>query len=262
MTFFYSHPYQGESAARHAHVFLWYKSATELDIIYAYDDAGGIPGADLHPDFEGLTLKPVPLCTINLEEMRDRPDYRDVSLFHTLTKFSGGTQVFLDHVNVFAESISSHKPPRLFHELINKNSYIKFLVPYADADFDNIPFTVNLMSGFRLASNRSITPVSTAADFVPLPRIPRLTIAGAETIPANEIASLTVSVDHDYADAPIVVYLESDSGYLPRRKVLVSKEVPAVFPVSAHLLESGDSVTIKAGFRFFNAVAKKGITVV
>lgn len=93
-----------------------------------------------------------------------------------------------------------------------------------------------------------------------------LRLSGPSTLQAGETATYTVEMFSRNTDALVEdvaakVYLESNSGYLPRRQVEISGG-QANFPLMALGLNAGDRIKLKVGWRNFSGADEKIITIV
>lgn len=142
-------------------------------------------------------------------------------------------------------------------------------VPFSTATFDDCKFKVTLRNDEMLLSNKdfvldneeSHSPTNNVV--FPDKWMPTVLLEGPNTVPANGIATYTVKVignDGLPYDKQVSVYLDSNSGYIPIRKLDVLGET--TFKFHALGLESGNSVRLKAGFRWYNNLTYKDIQVI
>ena len=96
--------------------------------------------------------------------------------------------------------------------------------------------------------------------------LPSLRLSGPDTIEAERTGHYTVEMyskntDSLVDDVEAKVYLESNSGYLPHRQVIVRNGV-ARFPLYALGLSAGDQIKLKVGWRNYTGADEKIITIV
>jgi hypothetical protein len=242
----------------------------EAAITLAFEDPDGIAGEGIHEDFRGLSLIASPPFVLNLDVMqfgaqgiKPRNDYKDVSMFALMVEQQGATPCISGIVNLFGETVSSHRHPDIARFYHHPPSFARFFVPHVGATFEEIPFFITMPENFRLVSNQQITVLDSLLDLRKAVAIPQLSLSGPESVPAGGLAELQLCTDHGFnPDALLTVEMNASAGYLPRRALTVSKNSPASFKVRAADLEPGDTLTVKAGFRFYNNVAKKTLEVV
>jgi hypothetical protein len=77
---------------------------------------------------------------------------------------------------------------------------------------------------------------------------PEINIKVPKTMDPNSFEYIELKLEHGQ---DTYIYLKCDNGYLPKRKIK-TKDGYAKVKISSLGLDSGDSITIKAGFKFFS----------
>lgn len=202
--------------------------------------------------------------SLNLEELRLRKDWTDVSLYGLAQ--DNTTRTFTTLHNRLARSLGARESLAGQVSALCCKYPVNLYVPFAEANFDDISVVITLRSGQFLTGPTSFTPCPSPRAFNGLfddSVMPRLELASdTSTVPAGGEAIFRVRVlDSTGAllDYPMDIYLSSRSGYLPQRKLKVTGE--AACRLLALGLTAGDSIRVKAGFRFFKNIIYHDFTV-
>lgn len=150
-------------------------------------------------------------------------------------------------------------------------------VPFARPDFSNCAFVLKYNPAFGCihnfashsdmpATGTGLGPLDLEALYGLKALLPSLRLTGPTTIPAGEAADYAVEMfsrntDTLVDDVEAQVYLDSSSGYLPRRRVTIANG-SASFPLMALGLNAGDQIKLKVGWRNFSGADEKIITIV
>jgi hypothetical protein len=115
------------------------------------------------------------------------------------------------------------------------------IIIYRDTDSADITINGDTPSAVSIASTKQFLDA-----WMPI------SIDGPGTIKAGEKLEYTVSSTNG-----TIVYLETDIGIINRTRIASGKS----FVLDAYGLESGETITIKTGYKFWHGVSKKVITV-
>ena len=249
-----------EAQGPRSHIAL-HVAPTRLEIITALEaeGAGGIEGATVHEGFAGLMLQRPQVFTTSIEELWTHKQWKDASVW--CLNFGPGTQPRL--YNFIAESFPTRRTFQNTTQLFGLSSTISLFVPYAEADFSDMHFTVFLSDkGERLVANipfeeKTREYMETRFRLF----LPVLTVSGPDTLAPDAQGEYTLRafLGGEICDQPLDVELEHVNGYLPKTRLRVRGE--ATFRASALGLLPGDTLKVKAGFRYWAAVAEKNIEV-
>lgn len=238
-------------------------SPTRLEIVTALEaeGEGGIEGASVHEGFDGLLLQNPQVFTASIEELWTHKQWKDASVW--CLHFGPGIQPRL--YNFIAESFPTRRTFQNTTHLFGLSSTIALFVPYAEADFSDMHFTVFLPDkDARLVANipfeeKSREYMETRFQLF----LPTLTVSGPDTLAPDAQGEYTLRafLNGEVCDQPLDVELEHVNGYLPKNRVRVLGG-EATFRASALGLLPGDVLKLKAGFRYWAAVAEKKIEVI
>jgi len=132
-------------------------------------------------------------------------------------------------------------------------SYLYILTPYAGCSVDEITIVYRDSAPVVTKDSQEVTPAQSILSMkVFLNSWLPITVAGPDTITLGQTATYTVT-----APANTTVYVSSDIGIVNRARVAPGK----TFILNTDGLEVGETVTIKAGYKFWAGVTKKTITV-
>ncbi len=238
-----------------------------LEIIIAQEtgekDDCALDGASLHEGFAGLNLKEPLHFRIGIEELWRHRQWKDASVW--CLKKSVDAYDSLCLYNLLAETLPARKTFRDAGGILGLESFIAVFVPYAEADFSDIHYRVLLSDkGERLVANIPI--VEKGRDFLDTcfeELLPTLSISGPDSLNPDAQGEYTLRafLNGQVCEQPLDVELEHVNGYLPKTRVRV-RDGEGTFRACALGLLPGDTLKIKAGFRYRASVAEKKIGVV
>lgn len=210
--------------------------------------------------FSGKQLCYANSYTLHLDALRKSNSFADSSIYVITCAWDHA--IFYGVHNRLALSLGSRES---FNDQLAFRAWkpvVSIYIPFVEATFDEM--------GIWVALSPEQFLISTGADFVlrdlqypsavphlvgDLPRISLESDTG--TVPADGSVSFRIKVleaENDIIiDHPFDIYLESNAGYLPKRKVRCNGE--AVGTVSALGLSGGDAIRVKAGFRYLTNCA-------
>lgn len=248
------------------------ESSFSLSLVYTVpegiviDDEGhdlSVSGESLGPAFAGQRFLVEGPLTVSMEELRARQEWKDRSVWSVLLQNNGLHAVPVGIMNKDAESMPMRRSPGITSRVYGTPILFDMLVPFADADFDDISFIFYVGQDFILASNAVFEEVSMEeAMALRDTLLPTLTMDGPTNVSAGGTATLSISSFWKGAPCsrPLTVELESVNGYLPKTRLVFTGQT--TFPVMALGLVAGDSMRIKAGFRYRASVDEKTLEVV
>lgn len=217
---------------------------------------GGIPGGDIHADLQGLQLAMQSEFVVHLEELWQQQDWHDACIWGIVYKKN---KIPYAMVNYLADSQTSRRNQNYNKHFIHSFSPIKIVVPFAEADFTEMHYYVFAQdSPHSFIANIPFTEVDEA--YMVEHRwdaLPTLVLSGPDFLEAGATAQCTVSsfLQAQSFTYPLDVHLEHCNGYLPKTRLRLNGT--GTFPVQALGLRAGDTLKIKAGFRYLSARAEK-----
>ena len=149
----------------------------------------------------------------------------------------------------------------------DRTGILYIFIPFAEASFNECEIFIVLARNTVLTSNieYSEVPFISMVSYQKMNELlyPIKFSATSNTVRAEDKININISV-YDYnnqiLDYPIEIYLTSHTGYLPYRKVKVVGTTE--IPVYAFGLKAGDTIRVKAGYRWYTNVANIDIEVI
>lgn len=214
-----------------------------------------VNGADLSPILAGKFLN-VGTLEYPIEKLRARREFKGGTAWGALMRHRQPTELY----NLWAHTHAQRMEPRFLPGFLEQQYSFNFFVPFADMDFTEMSHKVFLPTeDSLLISNLDFERVTTdeTTDLSAWPTMPELVISGPDAIQAGGGASFTCSPFWmgEPTTRRMEVELENVNGYLPKTRLALNG--PATFMVYATGLEPGDTIKIKAGFRYWSSVAEK-----
>lgn len=145
---------------------------------------------------------------------------------------------------------------------------VGFNIPYASANFSECDITVNIPSSTGICLVDGLPPesvvdseYSTSGLVREMVIFPGLSVSAPDSVQAGSDAEFVVQVT-DANGSPVqkdvTLYLESVNGFLPKSRVQTVNGQATVKVVTTGL-DAGDTVRLKAGFKFFGGAADKTV---
>jgi hypothetical protein len=141
-------------------------------------------------------------------------------------------------------------------------------VPFADAGFNDCHLTVNIPSATGQCFVDGLTPsdvlqspYSTSGLVREMVIFPHLEVTGPDSVPAGDQIEFGVQVIDAAGNAltrDVTLHLESVNGLLPKNRIRTT-DGQATVKLFTTGLAAGDSVRLKAGFKFFAGAADKEV---
>lgn len=204
---------------------------------------------------EETVRKLISQVDIRLEDIRTSPNVDDGSLYVLDVEKKTLKPHSLFNYTAFSMSNRSNIRIRDTAE-VELMGMLYIFLPYAEASFDECEFYFITVSNTKVEAN---------VEKKELPLVPMVSYQNMEsmlypielsanngTISAGGQEDITITVrDHEgnLWDYPMEVYLSSNVGYLPYRKIKVTGTT--TIPVCALGLKAGDVMRIKAGYRWY-----------
>ena len=217
------------------------------------------------PEFSDDELETVMSGSVTLEDIRTARNISDGCLF--VVDIDEQKLTIDPSYNYTAMSLAGRQDYRQ-RDVHGKISLFAIYVHYAEEDFTGFDIVFYHARGTKVVVNvesealpfHRLTQYTNIGDFLyPL----YLEAEGEGQVQAGGETSLTLAVrdrEGNVWDYPMDVYLESNTGYLPYRRVRVTGT--ASFPVQALGLKAGDVIRVKAGYRWYANLVHKDITVI
>lgn len=158
-----------------------------------------------------------------------------------------------------------------------RNSVLTVLMPFRDADFARAVINVKANPAYGILCDAASVYAVTAdgmqvGGLPPRPADrpafawPGLSLDAPAQLPADGFAEVTVQLVDGGSKTPLPetgpqVYLESDAGYLPKRRITLT-DGRAVLRIGALGLAPGDRLHLKAGWRYYPGLAEAEIVIV
>lgn len=216
------------------------------------------PVAEAATEAEAVESTPAPLSrSFDLEDLRRRPWWKDCNV--AALGLNGAVWP------VRAECLEARQSELTHVSLTHANAAALLYVPDTEALFTDMAIMPLLDADTILAADAPVDdelrPGERARDKI-APVMPRLRLRGPKVVPPDGRAVCFVEALLNGEPYPglLDVHLECVNGFLPRTRLRVADEAVS-FPVLSTGLEPGDSIKIKAGFRFMVAQAEYVIRV-
>lgn len=219
-------------------------------------------GADFDESLAGRELLIHPPYVLPLEKFRARREWKEVCVW--TVAFSQHTSKPEGIINLFAEAYPARWNSGQIAIVHGRLTHVHILVPFKDSDYSEMSFRVFLPSAeSRLFSNLPFELVPfEQISATPMEDLPNLFITGPDTMTPGELASFDIAPTYlgEPTQRRLSVELETVNGYLPKSRIEL--QGPGTFKARALDLEPGDSMKIKAGFRYRPSVAEKEVKIV
>lgn len=219
-------------------------------------------GSLFDPSLEGRAISIHPPFVLPLEAFRRRREWKEVSVWTVV--FSQPASKPEGLINLFAEAFPARWSPGQIAVVHGRPTHVHIQVPFSDSDFSGMSYRVFLPSAdsalfasepFGLVTLQQISTT-------PMEDLPNLAISGPDSMVPDELAVFEVmpSFLGEPTSRKLSVELESVNGYLPKSRI--DLRGPGVFRIRALDLEPGDTMKIKAGFRYRPSVAEKEVRII
>jgi len=218
-------------------------------------------------EIDGASWYLVDTSVFNLAALRNKREFADCTTF--ILGIDWDKSKWSYPIPLYAVSIDNKLTA---HELVATKILppvvVGFNVPFADSTFDECSVTVNLFPQtgkcfvYGLPPEDIIeSPYSSSGLVRELVVFPRLTVSGPDAVPSGSDVEFQVQVT-DAQGTPLThdatIYLESVNGLLPKNRIRTSGGTATVKVLTTGL-DAGDTVRLKAGFKFYSGIADKEV---
>lgn len=248
--------------AKSLQVSLYYEASSVAD----HGLNNPVDGGTVNTAWAGKLVVPYTTMVLSLDEVKREPSWSDRSIWTGTGRFLPdlllpvAKHTKLWH-NITAETFNSKVRPtnhfmrQMRTSPMDMGAFLLY-VPFKESDFEECALHVlSKIEGIpHLVNGTPITDPETDPMLAQLSVMPRLQIFGSDTIHAGDYSWLNlVLVDSEgkLIQRDTDVYLKATSGYLPKTKVTLMQG-KGVLKVLALELDVGDSITVKAGFKFWS----------
>lgn len=208
-----------------------------------------VDGDILHSSLQGTEIRILGTSNLKLNGITTRQEWKDASIWSVLIN---DNYDFITTFNKVAESLPSRRSSNITANLFQTFYPIDFVVSHKSVSFLEMSWFVYTSPGFYVLSNVNFETIDdiSVCNVYKQQELPKLKIISPSTIKYNEVSQFDIEVYYKdkLFDKPIEVFIRNINGYLPKTKEIITGK--ASFPVYAFLLKSGDTITIKADFRF------------
>ncbi len=248
-------------------------AAARIGIAIGYPEPptaeGGVPDPANQRSANGTDYGMTPALTVDFADLRARHGWCDhqVYILATQGRFPTGLAA---PIPLFACTLTERLAP---HDLAVRNQFniiAALVVPFKASGFDDCSLLVNLPGDTgALVVDVGPEPIDhgpgSLADIWPA-MLPSIRLAGPATVAAGQSAPVTVQL-LDAGGSPIQragveVYFEAVSGSVSKARGLTDASGACALTCSAPGLTAGDSLRVKAGFKFYPGVADLVVGVV
>lgn len=225
---------------------------------------GSIAGADIDPSLEGKSFSLIFYRSFALERFRERASFRDFSLFGL--NMSNGV--------VYSFDYSRYMPLDKFGgRAVDNSCPIRIVFPDTESTLgEALIIVVTEFADRRVPAYCNVKPDAvytneTKADrgdlFLLKSMLPGVRLEGPDTMSADSRAELVLNFESDARglDSLCDFILETENGYLPKRKIRAGVGDAVSFPIHSTGLSVGDVMNIRCGFVPFDQLATHRITI-
>lgn len=218
---------------------------------------------------EEWVISPEKTVTISIEQLQALKNWKSGCLIGVA--FDLATKEFKGFENSTAESFPFKRDADTDVTLSGMHfTPIRFAVPFEEADFTELGIQVIQQEGreFKVTGEAA----GTFKDFKDSGTerrnqfrtfLPVITIEGPSSLNMSEFGLFTIIAkqNNNLLSKPLIIYTETDAGYLSKNKVTLINGKGTV-SVRALDLVQGDTIELKAGFKYLSNRAYKNIQVV
>lgn len=225
---------------------------------------GATDGATVDSSLAGKALMRSACHVFSLQDMRKRAAFRDFSLFG-LNMYTGAVVPF---------SSSKYAPLDKFGALaVKEGCPVRIIFPDTESTLrEAVIIVITEFGNRRIPTFCNVPPdgVYSNADkadkgnlFLLKRALPAVRLSGPASMPADSRAELVLNFESDArgVDSLCDFVLDTESGYLPKRKIRAGVGDAVSFPVHSTGLSAGDVMEITCGFVQFDRLATHNITI-
>lgn len=218
---------------------------------------------------EELVALPTQTIVLLLSDLQNLSNWNSGSVISIIC--DAASKEFKGFINDTAESFPSRRAGQT--SAINNRdslSLIRLMLPFDDADFSEIGIQVIQKKGHEF--NVSGEVAFTFTDYPDSGEerrkqfrefIPVITIEGPNTVQVSEAQPFTFIAKQNgsFLTKPLTIYTKATAGYLSKEKITL-KNGKGTVSLRALDLEKGDTIDLKAGFKYLSSRVKKTIEVI
>lgn len=199
--------------------------------------------------------------TISLEELKALKDFDDgAMLSFDINSFANGGDV--EWRNLYIGTYVGRRKMLDYINEIKWNTAFRILVPASGiVSMRQCKYIVQMENdSCSLTSSDQVTQMSSHSEFSSIQFVPKIT--GPDSVELAATDSITYSLQLEDSSGVAVptsgtVYLEATGGTLAKNRIELNASGQGSFRLIPTGLQSGDSVKIKAGFRYYPGVSDK-----
>lgn len=205
-----------------------------------------------------------------------REDEYPLSLFQTHPQFKDASVFGLPHNEgtiIYASVDPGKQTFTGFYGFLQSNNYyVSVIFPDTESTFDDIILTVPVIDPDTIISHNGVNISVKSVHYANLDKhklpimqyiFPEMSLSGPSTVAPNEWVSLELSVGEGplQLGSLFSVNVSSDNGYVPKRYMTVEEGSSVSIKVSSLGLDSGDTITVYAGFSQYDKLCNHRITI-
>ena len=195
--------------------------------------------------------------SLTFAELAARADWWDFTLYAVrFNPVVDPGRVMLPGVtNVFAHTAVGKRSLSEVARDLNTSLLIQVFVPHRNVkSFDecHVLFT----AAQEVESNVTLTTIEPNAG-AGRKQFTSLKLASPDTVAPGEVATIDVQLTDSQGmplAIPVSIELEASAGYLNKRRLQLDDKGQGAVQVRADLLSAGDSIKVKAGYRYYSGV--------
>jgi len=205
---------------------------------------------------------------ITLDELRNRLDFNPPMIYALVAPDNSRFTL----LNWCGETVATRVHIKDWGAIHRLSSRLTFSVPFADATFEDMHYSIRTINKQESVVTSNVPCVE--CDYASNANLrsallPVVEITGPDTLEADGVAvfdiAASIALPSDFTEVvpfnqPLDVELVCTAGYLPKTRVPVVGT--GHFRFRAADLEPGDTVKIKAGFRYWPAIASREVQII
>lgn len=205
-----------------------------------------------------------------------REDEYPLSLFQTHPQFKDASVFGLPHKEgtiIYASVDPGKQTCTGFYGFLQSHEcYTSVVFPDTESTFDDVILTVPVIGSDTIISHNGVNISVKSVHYANLDKhklpimryiFPEMSLSGPSTIAPDEWVTLELSVGEGPLQLGSLfgVNVSSDNGYIPKRYMVVEEGSSVSIKVSALGLDSGDTITVYAGFSQYDKLCSHRITI-
>jgi hypothetical protein len=214
-------------------------------------------GKYFDPSLKGHRLLHIGSCYLNLDDPSIKHEWADAStwIFGSRSDF-GQTRFPIRAINITAESSLVKRPKRYYEYKTGRFNMLRAHVKFATDNFFDAVWSLShnpesVVRGVSLGKEDDIF-----GNHIIGPHLPQLNISGPEKIGPNKTEKITIQIVDSDKITPLnkkaIIYMEEISGILPIKRIETDENGQAVIPVVALGMSTGDTVIVRAGYKYLS----------